>query len=265
MLTEAERQKLLLNNIEHNNFREDYLDPTQYGKGRCFDSKEDRTEELKGRWLQEFLDDFQPRMVVELGPGGGYYTRQIAEHPSVRRFHAVEINKVFLDYIADSLKTIKKDSFNFSVHCMDFFTMDITNADAIIMMNTLHHIPNRGELFTKLHQMLRPGGLIICVDPSHYISRIRQLIGKILLPGYVEKMVTGTRNVSTHHFCTLGESRKLAGKTGFRIVDIRYDAAWKFIPVRLLNRPAIIFDKPDAPCESVDRSGVRTADSAAHA
>jgi len=246
MLTETEREKLLLNNIEHNNFREDYLDPTQYGKGRCFDSEEDRTKELKGQWLQEFLDSSQPETVVELGPGGGYYTRQIAEHPSVRHFHVVELNKAFLEYNADRLGKIEKDSFDFSAHCAGFFSLDVTQADAIILMNTLHHIPDRGELFAKLHDTLRPGGRILCVDPSHYLSRLRQLIGKILSPGYVKKMVAGARNVGTHHFCTLGESRKLARQTGFRIVDHRYDAAWKFIPVRLLNRLVIMLGKTDS-------------------
>jgi SAM-dependent methyltransferase len=245
MLSTKERAKLLLNNIEHNTLREDYRDPSQYGGGRNFDVERDRLENLSGVWLKRFLDENRPRSVIEYGPGAGYYTRLVAEHPSVSRYLGVEINPRFADYLEHKLAGLGKAGFTASVYRGDFMGMQAEPAEAIVFMNTLHHIPNRGDLFMKLKDLVRPGGKVLCVEPSHYISRILQLIGKIRSPGYVEKYVIGNRQTATHHHCTLGESKMLCRRTGaFSIVSYEYDAAWPR-PIRALIKLANGLGLPD--------------------
>ncbi len=238
MLNAGERAKLLRNNIEHNSLREDYLEPSQYGGGRSFEATGDRLENLSGLWLKRFLDENRPSSVIEYGPGGGYYTRLIAEYPSVSRYLGVEINPQFADYLEAQLAGLGKAGLTAGIHRGDFMDMEAPPAEAIVIMNALHHIPNRGELFMKLKDLVAPGGKVFCVEPSHYIPRIVQLIGKIRLPGYVEKFVIGNRQTATHHHCTLGESKMLCRRTGaFRIIEHEFDAAWPR-PIRALIKLA---------------------------
>lgn len=246
MLTEEERANLLEANREHNTFREDYFDPTKYGGGQGVGSEDDRRTIPAGAWLGEFLDRYQPRRVIEVGPGAGYFTRMLIEHPSVEELDAIDINPYFLEHISEYLSESGPSRLRFSSYCGDFQDVEIEPADAVILMNALHHIPNREDFFDFLEKRVRPGGFVFFFDPSHYLPRVRQLIGKLLSPGYVRGKTSGEWPTGTHHFCTLGEFRRLVRRSGkFRLISHRYDAAWRFLPVRVLNRLARVLGVPE--------------------
>lgn len=235
LLTEEERRKVLANNLEYNNEREDYRNPHSYRGDQSFDTPPDPAGSAENAWLKTFLETHNPAAVVEIGPGSGYFTRTIVEHASVRLYRGVDVNSTFLRFLGERLGAFGKNDLEFGT-APRLEDLDVASFDAVVLMNTLHHIPNRLDLFRQLHRLLKPGGKVLTADPSHYLPRIRQLLGKIRTPRYVENLVAGRSPVGTHHFCTLGESRKIAKKTSFRIVRYRVDAGWRFIPVRVINR-----------------------------
>lgn len=216
LLTSEERAKVKQANFEHNNYRPDYADPECYSGGKSFDSTDDRLKTYKGVAIQRFLNRVQPNRVVEIGPGSGYYTRQIIEYASVREYVAVDINAAFLKFVQDRLSRFEKPSGLVSQFVTGDATagsLPIAKGDAVICLSAVHHIPDRALALANFAALLRDGGEIFAIDPTHYFERVRNLVRKCRLSGYLTREYRETlTNISTHHFCTLGEFRRICRK-----------------------------------------------------
>lgn len=198
----------------HNNERPDYADPELYQGGRNFDSGEDRQATVIGKKLQVFLDRTQPQSVIEVGPGSGFFTRTIVDQPSVKHLVAVDIVEAFLSYVAEALKNLKarKPDFSYEILHGDFETMEVEPVDAIVFLSTVHHIPNREELFSWVHASLKPGGSCFVSEPTHYFPRKRSLLEKFLRDYHRAEYRAKLESYSTHHFCTLEEFERICDK-----------------------------------------------------
>ncbi len=230
-LSPDEKQIILCANQAHNTERPDYADPALYKDGKSFDSQDDRSATALGRVIQDFLEIRNPRSVVEFGPGSGYYTRQIVEYPSIRQYCAIDINDAFLNFVESRVKEIAKSKdLAYRFLCADFMDISDVRGDAVILLSAVHHIPNRVELFQAIDRMLPPGGRVLAVDPSHYWPRIRVLLRKMRTGPHLTKAFRADRShLSTHHFCTLGEYRKICREiASLRIEDwhVLQQAGW---------------------------------------
>jgi SAM-dependent methyltransferase len=217
LLTEKEKDIIRKANFSHNNVRPDYFDPEKYNNGISFDSDADRTKAPKdmfnhrGKYIQEFLEKHNPKSVLEFGPGNGYHTKQLIHYPSVESYFAVDVNKGFLDYLSPRLeKVARQKPFKYQLFTTGEFNPEKIKVDAVILLSIVHHDPERVELFKNIKQSLVTGGHILAIDPSHYLHRYKKLLRDSLFSGYLTKKYRVERNnLSTHHFCTLGEYQKI--------------------------------------------------------
>lgn len=241
-LSEEEKKIVFAANKSHNIGREDYKNPGEYGKGRVdngenWDASIDRTKQVRGKILLEVLKKSQPRSVLELGPGPGFLTKVVCEYEAVKEYCGIDIGRAFLNYLAPRLENLQstKTGFKYELICEDFEKLEFARRfDMIILLSTVHHIPNRKELFRKLSNMLAINGRILCIDPSHYLFRLYFLIRKIMMnPGILELHLRDLNQLSTHHFCTIGEYKQVALKSGLAVEDEWY---FGFIPRRLIKR-----------------------------
>lgn len=227
-LNEEEKQIVKKNNLHDNKFREDYVDPTKYagGNGENWDSDKDRLCSWRGIFLNNIFDKYKPKRILEIGPGPGFYTKLICKKETVEEYVSVDINNFFLEYLAPRLEILKnkKENFSFSLLCNEVEELNFNNYfDAIILLSTVHHIPDRFVFFDKLQSMLKDGGFIFCADPSHYLPRVCGLIKKFIFKGYLKKAFWKVKtNLGTHHFCTYLEYKKIAKKCNLKIIDERY-------------------------------------------
>ncbi|MBW1763939.1 MAG: class I SAM-dependent methyltransferase [Deltaproteobacteria bacterium] len=220
LLSDEEKQIIFKANKTHNIQREDYANPHLYGKGRIqegenWDSFRLTATDEKGNFLFRTLESHSPCNVLEIGPGAGFYTRMICEVKTVRSYTAIEMGKNFLDFLQPRLDRIKKSKkFNYFLICDEITDTSLTEQyDTIILLSSIHHIPNRIELFSRLSNALSPGGVIVCYDPSHYIPRVIKLSKNFILSGYWKKDYYLTRqNLATHHMCSVGEYLKIEKK-----------------------------------------------------
>lgn len=210
-LSADEQQLVHEANRIHNNFRPDYANPELYQGGRNLDSVEDRLSTLEGEKLQAFLNETNPESVLEIGPGAGFFSKLILDHPSVKRYQAIDIASAFLDFLRPRLETIRKTkpAFQFELFEGDFLSMEIKPVSTIVMYSTVHHIPNRLQLLDWVKSTLVPGGHCFIFEPTHYWPRIISLFGKFIRvygrPQHRQK----NENYSTHHFCTIEEFETL--------------------------------------------------------
>jgi len=253
LLSDSERAIVREANRSHNTERDDYSDPTQYGlermeEGDNWDSMAPRTSSERGRLLARTLEKEQPRSVLEIGPGAGFLSRMLCEYPTVRHYTAVDIGQSFLDYLEIRTKTITKpEKFESQFLCGDIEVLETLERkyDLIVLMSVVHHIPDRNHLFRLLKGCLSENGCIVCYDPSHYLPRICELARKMMHSRYLSRdFYMNRRNLSTHHFCTVGEYRKvLAQAGGLRLTEFEF-VCWKrlhanrfakWLPLRLVS------------------------------
>lgn len=240
-LSHEDKLLVLKANRLHNTERPDYANPELYGKSRLaggenWSSSENRLELKRGIILSQVLENVKPEKVLEVGPGAGFYTRYICERDCVKEYVGLDIGKVFLDYLEPHLKRIVKNKpgFSFRLICDDFSNLNYHNHfDLIVFLSTVHHIPNRVELFTKVSQFLKGEGAVLCIEPAHYFPRKLTLIRR--LPRYLRKsFYSKDENLSTHHMCAFEEFKEICKKSGLRI-----DKKWCILPKKIFHKKII--------------------------
>lgn len=223
------RQKVNAANFDQNTTREDY-NPEKYGGVRTLGGENwdnFHTTDMSQR-IDRLLES-NPRRVLEIGHGAGFYTRQICEYPSVKEYTGIDINRQFFSYLATKLQSIKDIKYN--LICGDVLSAEIDDGkyDLIVLFSTVHHIPDRVGLFLKLKRALSENGVIFCTDPSHYIPRFVNLARKCLFKGYLgKKFYQKLTNLSTHNMCSVGEYKSVFSKSGLQIDHIEYIQHPKF-------------------------------------
>ena len=245
LLSEDEKRIIHKANYDHNNLRPDYKNPEQYGtglvdQGVSWDTFDADLPQKQNEivLLMDYLAAHKPTRVLETGPGSGFYSRQICETSSVKEYLACDINNSFLEYLAPRLDGVKrtKPDFQYTLYHGNFQEMDLPLVDSIILMNTVHHIPNRLSLFDKLRKALAVNGSVICVDPAHYFSRIVILLRKFSRFMHKSNYWLNRNNLSTHHFCTFSEFENIAKKVNLRISKVCfYDFSWPFRLYRIFH------------------------------
>lgn len=260
LLSEGERQLILEANKKYNTERDDYANPEKYGTNRCeggknWNSYSKHGDDHREMVLQRILDEGKPRKVLEIGPGAGFYTRAICEYPTVEDYTAIDVGQAFLDYLRPFLEAIsKRRRFTYNLIQGEVTQVRLPDkCDLIVLFSTVHHIPNRVDLFRGLAGMLSENGIIFCFDPSHYLYRIWHLMKNCVTAGYLKKDFYLNRgNLSTHHMCSYGEYKKIARKVDeLRIKKVLYKLPnkvkkynWLFVPNRWFSTEiGVIFEK----------------------
>jgi ubiquinone/menaquinone biosynthesis C-methylase UbiE len=208
-------------NYQVNNFRPDYYDPLQYQNGNNILSVDDRLSTWKGKQILMYLHRNNPKRVLEIGPGSGYFTKLIVEHDSIEEYHATDINLSFLGHVEDNLSQYRIKT-KFGDKLNDFKD---NYYDSIILLSCLHHIPDRSDYINKLVQKLQEGGSLFFVEPTHYLPRWIHLLNKILnINGYCSnKYLSNFENLSTHHMLTLGEIKYFSKENGLNISEFHFN------------------------------------------
>ncbi|MBT3996628.1 MAG: methyltransferase domain-containing protein [Chloroflexi bacterium] len=229
LLSSEEKEIIHQANREHNVEREDYASPAEYGAerfsgGENWDNYSPETHGLRGDSIAKTLARYSPTDVLEIGPGAGFYTNQIASHESVKSMTLVDLGEAFLEFLRPKLEVLKEDKpdfdYNLVVKDAKDLSGDEATYDAVFMSSAVHHIPDRIALFEILARVVRPGGVIVCFDPSHYLERLVRLSKRMRPGGYLRKSYYMDRtNLSTHQMCTYGEYKKICKSTGAFVID----------------------------------------------
>lgn len=237
LLSKREKKQILDCNRTHNVTRDEYKNPEKYGAirhpgGENWEHFQLKKNDHRGQPLNDLLIKSNPVSVLEIGPGAGFYTRMICEYPSVRHYTAIDIGQAFLDYLNPRLHILKKKKkFTYNLICGEVTREKVKmKYDLIILFSTVHHIPNRIDLFKKLNSMLLKNGSIFCFDPSHYLLRIAQLIKKYFFNRmYQKKYYLNENNLGTHHMCTYEEYKKIQK----RIPDLKIKNVYYKLPQKI--------------------------------
>jgi SAM-dependent methyltransferase len=158
---------------------------------------------------------------LEVGAGTGYFTALIA-----RRARSV----LALEPVADLQKVLRarcerEGLTNVEVVGEPAETLPScacpASFDSAFLIQSLHHLHRRPELFEALGKAVRGGGRLYLIEPHHNLRRAARLLRHYLTTYRAREFWTAEQNWATHDFVTRGEIRALCRRGGFDEVRIR--------------------------------------------
>ncbi|MBX3100929.1 MAG: class I SAM-dependent methyltransferase [Bacteroidetes bacterium] len=110
------------------------------------------------------MGDLRGKTVADIGAGTGYFTFRLAQR--AHKTIAIDIDERFLQYIAGKNKRLFADSLQIETRLSQANSPGLAaaEADAVIVVNTYHHIDARTEYFRLVHRGLKPGGKLYVID-----------------------------------------------------------------------------------------------------
>ena len=208
LLNEETREYIRSSNKLHNNNREDYSGKKLYGEfrnegGLIWESFD--YEKVKNDPYINLINNFFKKKlgtsirVLEIGPGGGFYTKYIINNENIKAYTGIEISNYFAECLKQRFDEIGKNQFLVinGDALEEIMSLEENKFDLIILASSLHHLPDRDKLFIELARVLDKKGEILIKEPCHYLPRIADLIRKILF----QKDVNGNSYLSAKHFC----------------------------------------------------------------
>jgi len=114
----------------------------------------------------------EPRMtVVEIGPGKGSYTMEVARRVAPGIVYAIDIQGEVIDRLRE--RTAREGITNLHPRVDDAYAMSFEDGsvDRVFMIACLPEIPDPVRVLRECHRILRPGGLVslseLFMDPDY--------------------------------------------------------------------------------------------------
>jgi SAM-dependent methyltransferase len=113
----------------------------------------------------ERLGDLEGLTVLDLGCGTGYFALRMAQAGA----HVIcaDVDERFLAYVEEQRKHLGndvKDRISTRLVPPDDARLAPGEVDLVLTVNTYHHIDQRSDYFTALHDGIRNGGRLVVVD-----------------------------------------------------------------------------------------------------
>lgn len=113
------------------------------------------------QWTFDLFSEYIRGDVLEVGCGVGSFTKLFVEHGGYDSLYCIDISAPAIDHIR------KKDfAKGLRIECIDL--MDVEGSyDLIVCMNVMEHVENDSAFFSKLLGLLKKGGVLFHLVPSH--------------------------------------------------------------------------------------------------
>lgn len=154
-------------------------------------------------------------VVLDYGCGTGTATCELAH--LVKEIHAIDISSTMIQIATEKAEAAKLENVAFASADLfdDAFTAE--SFDVVFAFNVLHTISNPDMVLRRLHEVLKPGGLIISVTPC--FRERKSLVG--LLQAMVVRILcwTGAIPIPIRSVTASEIDELVAGGGSFQIVD----------------------------------------------
>lgn len=125
---------------------------------------DDRAGWQKPDEVISLLGDINGKTIVDIGSGTGYFTFRLAKKGA--HVIAVDVSDKFLDGIKEKKKELQYTDNQLELRKVPYDSPELKagEADAVIIVNTYHHINNRTSYFNKVLIGLKKEGVLMVVD-----------------------------------------------------------------------------------------------------
>jgi len=162
-------------------------------------------------------------IVLELGCGTGYFTKELAETKA--KIMAIDISPSLLK---EAERTVKRANVKFILDNAYQMTFGDATFDAVIGSSVLHHL-NVGKAIEEIFRVLKPGGIIAFTEPNMMNPQIALQKN---IP-YIKKKMGDSPDETAFFRWVIG--KKLQQK-GFEKVNVQpFDFLHPAVPEKIIN------------------------------
>ena len=119
--------------------------------------------------------------ILDFGCGTGLICNEIAKN--VRNIQAIDISTKMIEISKNKASECKIQNIDFARTTIFDEKFKVGSFDAIIAFNIFHLLEEPQKYFQRLHQMLKPGGLIIsstpCMSEAYLLNSVLKLFSYI--------------------------------------------------------------------------------------
>jgi ubiquinone/menaquinone biosynthesis C-methylase UbiE len=164
-------------------------DPERFAKS--FDDPERDRWQMPARVI-EALGLRADSAVADIGAGTGYFAMRLAKAVPKGTVYAVDVEPAMLEFLRKRAQT-EHASNVVAVQAAASSPNLPAPVDAILIVNTYHHLPARETYFSELKRSLKPGGRVAIVDyrkdapdgpPPEFRFDAAQIIDEMQRAGY---------------------------------------------------------------------------------
>ncbi len=110
--------------------------------------------------LQVTREYFQPEMeVLEIGCGTG--STAITHAPYVKHIRAIDISSKMIEIAQGKADAQQIKNITFEQSTIDELSVPDQTLDVVLGLSILHLLENREEVISRVHNMLKPGGIFV--------------------------------------------------------------------------------------------------------
>jgi ubiquinone/menaquinone biosynthesis C-methylase UbiE len=164
---------------------------------------------LSPKKLLERLDLREDHIVLEIGPGPGYFSTHVAKRLKRGRLVLLDIQQEMLDFAKKRLD--KRGLINVDYRLVDGINLDLEDAffDRVFMVTVLGEIDNKGAYLREIHRILKDDGMLsiseLAGDPDKIsIDEIQALVSEF---GFETKEIFGNKRNYTINFQKTSEKK----------------------------------------------------------
>jgi len=108
------------------------------------------------------MGDLKGKAIADLGAGTGYFSFRMSEKGA--KVIAKDLDERFIQWIEQKALRLNDSFVKPQLVPYDDPLLEEKSMDAVLIVNTYHHIENRLDYFKKVYRGLKPGGFLLVVD-----------------------------------------------------------------------------------------------------
>jgi ubiquinone/menaquinone biosynthesis C-methylase UbiE len=137
------------------------------GSYRDYWWNKDFTDLMAKRWgLHKY------RQVLDIGCGVGHWDQILSDYlPRDAKITGIDMEPAWIECAMDRTKD-QRDRFHYEVSLADTIPFPDHSFDLVTCQTVLIHVPNMQKVLDEMFRVLKPGGLMIVVEPNNTITEL---------------------------------------------------------------------------------------------
>ncbi|MFP4042832.1 MAG: class I SAM-dependent methyltransferase [Bacteroidales bacterium] len=123
----------------------------------------ERLKDIPPAFIKKKMNLSEGAILIDLGAGTGFFSKQFAEIPEIKKVYALDIADEMIDYMTEYVMPEYNSISPLKMKESEIPLADNTS-DGLIMINLYHELDDPGKILTECSRVLSSGAKIAIID-----------------------------------------------------------------------------------------------------